>query len=323
LEAIVRHSSGAVRKRLYFSGLSEIELTIPTIEEQQKSIKRFALIEKASQIILNENSDKLDIPHLKQAILQEAIQGKLTPDWRAKNPDTEPASELLKRIQTKKARLIAEKKIRKEKPLPEITAEKIPFEIPERWEWCRLGFLGFSQTGTTPSKTNPSFFGSFVPFIKPGDILNQNIDYENEGLSETGLAAGRTIEANSILMVCIGSSTGKVAVTDRRIWCNQQINSMTLCGDTLPPLIEAILASPFFQESLWDRTKTGITPIINKSKWCSILIPLSPLAEQAAIVARVEALMATCRELETEIENSRTHAADLLQAVLKEAFSSK
>jgi type I restriction enzyme S subunit len=122
-------------------------------------------------------------------------------------------------------------------------------------------------------------------------------------------------------MVCIGSSTGKVAITDKMISCNQQINSLTLCGTTLPHLVEAILASPFFQERLWDRTKTGITPIINKTKWCSILIPLPPLAEQAAIVERVEALMATCRELEAEIERSRTHAADLLQSVLKEAFA--
>lgn len=76
---------------------------------------------------------------VKQAILQQAIQGKLTEDWRKQNPNIEPASELLKRIKAEKEKLIKEKKLRKERPLPPITQEEIPFELPDDWVWCRLG----------------------------------------------------------------------------------------------------------------------------------------------------------------------------------------
>jgi type I restriction enzyme S subunit len=123
------------------------------------------------------------------------------------------------------------------------------------------------------------------------------------------------------MMVCIGSSTGKVAVNDRPVSCNQQINAITFLDDVSEQCVEFILKSPYFQTALWAATKTGITPIINKSKWSGILIPLPPLAEQAAIVARVEALLGSSRLLAAEIAQTRTHAAHLLQAVLKEAFT--
>lgn len=78
---------------------------------------------------------------LRQQILQEAIEGKLTADWRAQNRDVEPASELLKRIAAEKAQMVKDKKIKAQKPLPPITNEKKPFELPQGWEWCRLGAL--------------------------------------------------------------------------------------------------------------------------------------------------------------------------------------
>jgi type I restriction enzyme S subunit len=105
-----------------------------------------------------ENQQSL-LAKLRQAILQEAIQGKLTADWRAAHPDVEPASQLLHRIQAEKARLIAAKKLRPEKPLPKITPAEIPFEIPKGWEWCRLSELYPSTSGGTPARTNPEFWG--------------------------------------------------------------------------------------------------------------------------------------------------------------------
>lgn len=225
------------------------------------------------------------------------------------------------RIQAEKARLIAAKKLRPEKPLPKITPAEIPFEIPKGWEWCWLGNLGYTQTGTTPDTTVPENFGNFIPFVKPADIDQDGITYEEKGLSERGLSEGRLIEPDSIMMVCIGSSTGKVAVNDRPVSCNQQINAITFLDEVKAHGVEVILKSPYFQTALWAATKTGITPIINKSKWAGIAIPLPPLAEQAEIVERVDALMKTCRLLEAEIAAARTHASHLLQAVLKEAFA--
>ena len=114
---------------------------------------------------------------LKNSILQLAIQGKLV----EQREEEGTAKELIEQIQAEKERLIKEKKIKKEKPLPEITEDEIPFDIPESWEWVRLGDLGITQTGNTPSKTKMEYFGDFIPFISPGDILNGEINYGNHG----------------------------------------------------------------------------------------------------------------------------------------------
>jgi len=87
------------------------------------------------------------IDKLKEAILQLAVQGKLTKQWREENTDVEPAAVLLEEIMEEKARLIKEKKIKKEKPLPLITEEDIPFELPEEWVWCRMGKISDIQEG--------------------------------------------------------------------------------------------------------------------------------------------------------------------------------
>ena len=106
LEAIGRNCSGAVRKRLYYSGLSEIEMPIPDIKQQRALVARIHSISATIRFICEENSDRHELPKLQQAILQEAIQGKLTADWRAAHPQAEPASQLLHRIQAEKSRHI-------------------------------------------------------------------------------------------------------------------------------------------------------------------------------------------------------------------------
>ena len=321
-KSLVSIARGAATKRIQPNELFKVKLPIPTLKIQDEIIAQMDSYASTQSDLQNEITHQQSLlAKLKQAILQEAIQGKLTEDWRAAHPDVEPASQILKRIQAEKARLIAEKKLRPEKPLPKITPAEIPFEIPKGWEWCSLGSLGYTQTGTTPDTTVPENFGNFIPFIKPADIDDVGITYEEKGLTERGLSEGRLIEPDSIMMVCIGSSTGKVAVNDRPVSCNQQINAITFLDEVHERCVEFILKSPYFQTALWAATKTGITPIINKSKWAGIAIPLPPLAEQSAIVERVEALMEHCRALEVEIVHARTHAAHLLQAVLKEAFA--
>lgn len=147
LESIARNCSGAVRKRLYYSGLAEIELPIPSLDEQRALVARIHGIDDTIRFIREENSDRHELPQLKQAILLEAIAGQLTADWRAAHRDVEPASQLLHRIQAQKARLIAAKKLRPEKPLPKITPAEIAFEIPKGWEWCPLAAVMILRDG--------------------------------------------------------------------------------------------------------------------------------------------------------------------------------
>ena len=223
---------------------------------------------------------------LKASILQYAIQGKLV----EQRPEEGTGEELYRQIQAEKQRLIKEGKIKKEKALPEISEDEFPFEIPESWKWVRLSTIGITQTGNTPSKSHPEYIGIDIPFITPGDILNGQICYNNQALSLLGKNVARVCDEDSIMQVCIGGSIGKVAITDRKVAFNQQINvvSPLFC---LSKYLFAVMQSVYFTTSMKERAGGTATPIINRGLWDSLCIPLPPLTEQKRIVAKIEELL--------------------------------
>ena len=233
---------------------------------------------------------------LRKSIFQAAIQGKLTEQL----PEDGDARELLARITEEKAQLIKEGKIKKERPLPEITEDKIPFDIPENWCWVRLGTIGYAQTGTTPDTSHSDYYGRDIPFIKPPYIFNDRIDYEAEGLSELGVSKGRLIKKNSILMVCIGGSTGKTYYCDRDICCNQQINTITTYSIVNMKYVHKAMQSQFFQEKLWGLATGTATTIVNKENWRQLLIPLPPVREQHRIVSKIDSMLPELEKLEKD-----------------------
>ncbi len=127
---------------------------------------------------------KDDIRLLRQAILEEAIQGKLTADWRLNNPNIEDASVLLERIRDEKTQLIKEKKIKKEKPLSKIKKENLIINLPSKWKTVKLGEIGDWGAGSTPLRSNSSFYGGKINWFKSGELNNSIMDYEsNEKIS--------------------------------------------------------------------------------------------------------------------------------------------
>ena len=260
--------------------VAKIEEILPYIEQYDKAYTKL------------ETFNKKFPEDMKKSILQTAMQGKLV-EQRAEEGT---ADELYEQIVAEKARLIKEGKIKKEKPLVEISDDEIPFDIPESWKWVRLGEVGELQTGTTPSKSNPEYFGSSMPFLSPGDIYNGNITYGAQGLSVSGQAVARVIKEFSILQVCIGGSIGKAAINDRLVTFNQQINSIT------PYIVEYrylyyAMISDYFMKMIKKRATGTATPIINKSAWGNLVIPLPPLAEQKRIVAKLEQMLPYCDQL--------------------------
>ena len=258
---------------------------------------------------------------MRKSILQAAIEGKLTTQNPSEDGD---ARDLLAEIQAEKQRLIAAGEIKREKALPAIDENDLPFDIPNNWVWMRLGNIGFSQTGSTPPTTNTENFGNHIPFIKPPDITNREMIFNNEGLSEKGLEKSRLIKKNSLMMVCIGGSTGKVFYNDLNVCCNQQINTIT------PFLVNHkyllyVLQSSFFQNELWGISTGTATPIVNKENWRKLLISLPPLAEQQRIVDKLEQILPQLDRLEAD--ENKLHArqtafprrmqASLLQAAIE------
>ena len=234
----------------------------------------------------------MNAQQLRNSILQEAIEGRLVPQ----DPNDEPASVLLNRIREEKKRLVKEGKLKK-KDLVEtpISEDEKPFEIPDSWEWVRLVDIGVAETGTTPSKSHPEYFGSFIPFLGPANMLNGQIISETQGLSEIGANYGRIVPKGSILQVCIGGSIGKCAIVDKPVTFNQQINSITPLVCVIE-FIYYVLQSEYFRLAIKEKSTGTATPIINRGNWEQLAIPLPPLAEQKRIVAKIKELLPKVEE---------------------------
>ncbi|HIF9095598.1 TPA: restriction endonuclease subunit S [Photobacterium damselae] len=248
------------------------------------------------------SSKKLElygVKKLRELILELAVRGKLVPQ----DPSDEPASVLLERIAAEKEQLVKEKKIKKTKLLPKLDCGDIPFDVPASWMWVRLGDIGYTQTGGTPKKNNPEHFGSEFPFIKPADITDRDVRYDNEGLSNEGAdSLGRIAPSGSVLMVCIGT-IGKCQLIKQDCAFNQQINSVT---PFLPigTFIFNALRSSYFGKLAWELSSSTTIAILNKGKWESIPVPLPSISEQHRIVAKVDELMTLCDQLEQQTEAS-------------------
>ena len=255
------------------------------------------------------------IDQLKQTILQLAVMGKLVPQ----DPTDEPAIVLLKIITAERSSLVKEGKIKEQKPLPSVADDEIRFELPESWEWTRLGVLGHTQTGTTPSTAKSEYFGKGYPFIKPADITDKGVVYDGDELTEAGMAVGRLIPNGSALMVCIGGSIGKVGYVDRVVSCNQQINTITPFARIDVVFLAYWLKSLLIQKQVLSLAPQTTLPILSKGKWELLLFPLPPLAEQHRIVAKVNELMALCDTLKAHINAAQTTQIQLANAIVEQA----
>ena len=256
------------------------------------------------------------IKQLRQTILDLAVRGKLV----TQDPNDEASVVLLKKLLAEKSRMEKGGAIRKQQLLSALSSEEIPFELPALWEWQRLGNIGLTQTGTTPSSNNPEYFGDFIPFVKPANLTGNCIDYSGEGISEKGIQYSRLIPKHSALMVCIGSSIGKVNVTEKDVCCNQQINAVTPYIDQLTGFTSIALKATYVQKLVVANAGMGTLPIISKGKWEVLPVPVPPLTEQHRIVAKVDELMALCDQLGTQLTSTATDSRRLLEAVLHEAL---
>lgn len=228
---------------------------------------------------------------MKKSLLQYAIEGKLVPQRKEEGN----AKDLLAKIRAEKARLVKEKKIKKSKPLPDITDDEKPYNIPDSWEWRRLGDIATIVTGGTPRKSQPLYYGGEFPFYKPADIQdNKYLNTPKEFLSNKGKEKAKFVPKGSIAVNCIGN-IGKSAILPYDGATNQQINS--ICYYIYPEYLYWFCQSMMFILQLKKVSSMTTIPIVNKSKVEQCIIPLPPLAEQHRIVAKLEELLPLCQQL--------------------------
>ena len=307
-------------------------ILLPGMDEQKELLTNLHLVkEKQGKLSGEIKSQKSLLSQLKQSILQEAIQGKLTEEWRTNRqthgPKIEPANELLKRIKAEKAKLIKEKKIKKEKPLPPITEAEKPFELPEGWEWCRLGEVGLINPRNSAEN---QLLASFIPMPHISESFGV---FPHSGyMKKWGeIKSGYTHFADNDVAVakitpCFENSKAAIfrelkngigaGTTELHVFRN-----VLTSEELVSNFIYMVVKSPSFLE-LGESKMTGTAgqKRISLEFFKNWVIGIPPLEEQRGIDKKVESLMGKCRELEEEIKQSEQHAQMLMQAVLKEAF---
>jgi type I restriction enzyme S subunit len=269
--------------------------------EIEKALSEYDKTQKVENLL----SDQLtQLSNLNQAILQEAVQGKLV----KQDPSDEPASELLKRIKAEKA-----KSGKKEKPLPPIKPEEIPFEIPKSWVWCRLGEVIelISGQDLKPSEYNSKNIG--IPYITGASHFNNGI---LEISRWTPIPKSKS-NFSDLLITCKGT-IGAMALNEiGEIHIARQIMAIRNSYGIDVYFVKYFLSQHI--KRLLELAKSLI-PGISRDNVLSIKFPLPPLSEQKRIVAEIEKQLAKTKQLKEHVIANQQATEQLLKALLHQAF---
>lgn len=254
---------------------------------------------------------------LKNSILQLAVQGKLVPQCK----EDEPASELLKRIRADK-----EKVGKKEKPLPEITEDEIPFEIPENWEWVRLGEIGSLLSGYAFKSTE--YEKSGVQVVRISDLADDTVSTKDAVYYSKKDELNQYLVVKNSFLICLTGSIGKMAWVQDNIprYLNQRVGMYISYDVSITPYLWLFLHSPYVINQ-WIASKTSTNGNIKNSNVTEALCPIPPLAEQERIVAKIEELMPLIEEYgkaEEQLTKLNAEFPDKLRkSILQQAVQGK
>lgn len=364
LDACQKSSKGETQRiRLQKDLFVDFEFHFPPISEQKKFLSIFRRIEKFLSV-LNEEIDTQHtlLTNLRQAILQEAVEGKLTAGWRKEqnekllkkyennlsalrelrenNPEYS-ARALLEKIKAEKEQLVKEGKIKKQKPLPPISEDDLPagkagkpFDLPEGWIWCSWENLLSSEKYSM--KRGP--FGSSLRksiFVKKGIRVFEQYNAINDDPywsryyitpEKYNELKAFTAKPGDLLISCSGVTLGRITElpTDAEIGIiNQALLKLNLNVHLISnAFFKNLFRSSYMQKNIF-RMAWGIAipNMIGVKELKKILIAVPPLAEQQAIVEKVDRLMAKIDDLEEQVKSRKEQAEQLMQAVLREAFN--
>ena len=328
IAALQKQVKGGIKTEIKPKHLQPIEISIPDLQTQQEVVKEISLqLQKAKQLTLEIESQKNYIKQLRQNILQEAIEGKLTADWRKQNPVQKgnpdyDAEALFEQIQKER---INEKK---QKELSPITDEEKPFEIPEGWKWVRLGEIikepprnGYSPKAVdfeTPIKTlklGAVTYGIFDP--NEYKYINEEIPKDAYCWLKNGdflIERSNSVEYVGICAIYTGKDNEFMYPDLLMRFKTQDILSKQY--------IHTALISPFNRSYFMSNAKGAqkTMPKINQECVVNTMIPLPSIAEQNEIVKQIERNLQTISDLENQILKRELQTKQLMQSILKDAF---
>ncbi|MCW0345194.1 MULTISPECIES: restriction endonuclease subunit S [Pantoea] len=260
------------------------------------------------------------IDALKQTILQLAVMGKLVPQ----DPSDEPASELLKRIEQEKAQLVKEGKIKKQKPLPPVSDEEKPFELPEGWEWCKLQRITSKITDgdhKTPPRINEGY-----KLLSAKNVRDGYIDYDNcDHIAEVDYLKSRERclpEIGDLLIVSVGGTIGRSALIK-----NNADFALVRSVAIIKPLLfdssylKFSMDSFLLQKAIHENKRGGAQPCLYLSEISNFIFPMPPKNEQHRIVSKVEHLFSICDHLKSCLQSTQQTQLHLADALTDAALS--
>ncbi len=256
------------------------------------------------------------IDRLRELVLQLAVRGRLVPQ----NPNDEPVSMLIAEMKAEKERLLSKKIITKSRYPSGVSIEPKPFEVPEKWQWFRLGDVGAIVGGGTPKSSEPSFWsdGQDIPWLTPADMRGQSSRYILRGardITSEGLnrSSAQMLPAGSVLFSS-RAPIGYVGIAANPLSTNQGFKS---CVPYIPAMSDYLYVFFKYAGPGIDKQATGTTfKEVPGKEFALIPVPIPPLAEQHRIVAKVDELMELIDRLEQHlVAKGKYHEAFAASAV--------
>ena len=301
------NSKGVAYPAINDDRLYRAMVTLPPLAEQKRIVAKIEellpYINRYEQAWVRlENFNKRFPDDMKKSILQLAIQGKLV----EQRPEEGTAEELYQQIQAEKQRLIRIGKTKKEKPLPEIAEDEMPFDVPENWKWVRFSEIAIFENGDRSSKypveTDYVDFG--IPFFGAKDMRERYLSFDNvRYISQMKFDELGNGKLNNGDFVCLlRGSVGKSAM----FIANENHKTGFICAQmvivrcvirVITAYIQIFMDSAFYQSSVEDKITGTAVKQLPAKELGKVLIPLPPLAEQKRIVEKLEELLSLCEKL--------------------------
>jgi type I restriction-modification system specificity subunit len=321
IETLKKQAKGGIKTEIKSKVFLPLEISLPDLPTQKQIVKRISVnLKRVNELAKEIETQKGYAKQLRRNILQDAIEGKLTADWRKEHPvqkgnpdyDAEALFELIQK----------ERKVDKKRKalLPILDAEK-PFELPTGWKWVRLGAVCNSITDGDhlPPPKQPSG----IPFVVISDISSGKIHFRNKRFVSRDyfnkLPREKIPETGDILYTVTGSYGIPVPVNDFQ-FCVQRHIGIIKPVHLIKDFLFFSLMSPICKKQADDVAWGVAVKTIPIKELRNFMIPLPPLAEQKEIVRLIENMLLKVEQLEQQIVQREEYTNQLMQTILKRAF---
>ena len=303
------NSKGVAYPAINDERLSNALIPVPPVMEQYRILNQLSKVLPIVQVYdgAYRNLENLSTTfpiQLKKSILQYAVQGKLVPQ----DPTDEPASALLECIRAEKEQLIKSGKVKRDKHesvifrrdnsyyervdgIERCIDDEIPFEVPDGWEWVRLGNIGEWGSGATPSRTKSEYYNGTIPWLKTGDLNDGYITYIPETITNLALTE-TSVKLNpvgSVLIAMYGATIGKLGILQLPATTNQ---ACCACVPFIGVYNKFLFYFLMSQKTAFIKLgEGGAQPNISKEKIVATLMPLPPNSEQYRIVEKIDDIL--------------------------------